>query len=147
MERCTASTCFLTLYQQTGKTPYLLQAPLLEAGLYLYNTRFTKVDGFPYPRHFLPLTHISPFWRGYVSNDNPFEHRRCKRVNQRFPRLVVAAAQAISDPQHACMEKEHWWWQEYRDHDSPAQELGDPALSMAAEELFHLIKEKQGSEA
>ena len=70
MERCTAYTCFLTFYQQTGKTPYLLQSPLLEAGLYLYNTRFTKVDGVPYPRHFLPLTHISPFWRGYVSNDN-----------------------------------------------------------------------------
>ena len=70
MERCTAYTCFLTFYQQTGKTPYLLQSPLLEAGLYLYNTRFTKVDGVPYPRHFLPLTHISPFWRGYVSNDS-----------------------------------------------------------------------------
>src|SRR6266704_1837038 len=69
MERCTASTCFLTLYQQTGKTPYLLQSPLLEAGLSLYNTRFTKVDGVPYLRHFLPLTHISPFRRGYVSND------------------------------------------------------------------------------
>jgi len=69
MERCTAETCFLTLDQQTGKTPYLLQSPLLEAGLYLYNTRFTKVDAVPYPRHFLPLTHISPFWRGYVSND------------------------------------------------------------------------------
>jgi hypothetical protein len=47
MERCTAYTCFLTFYQQTGKTPYLLQSPLLEAGLYLYNTRFTKVDGVP----------------------------------------------------------------------------------------------------
>jgi hypothetical protein len=34
-------------HQQTGKTPYRLQSPLLEAGLYLYNTRFTKVDGVP----------------------------------------------------------------------------------------------------
>ena len=80
MERCTAETCFLTLDQQTGKTPYLLQSPLLEAGLYLYNTRFTKVDGVPYPRHFLPLTHISLFGedicqmtqKGHIGEPSPY---------------------------------------------------------------------------
>ncbi|SRR5258706_7208909 len=43
----TPSTLVIQTHQQTGKTPYLLQSPLLEVGLYLYNTRFTKVDGVP----------------------------------------------------------------------------------------------------
>jgi hypothetical protein len=43
----TPSTLAIQTHQQTGKTPYRLQSALLEAGLYLYNTRFTKVDGVP----------------------------------------------------------------------------------------------------
>jgi hypothetical protein len=43
----TPSTLAIQTHQQAGKTPYRLQSPLLEAGLYLYNTWFTKVNGVP----------------------------------------------------------------------------------------------------